>query len=170
MDRHSTGKAWMPDSRSLLLAANDGTVVGYWLQTVGGAAKRVHLGAISPKADISVGSKGKIAFTASSASHAVELYFMSALDAALVKLTSLQLAEDGLDLGKSETVAGDQRQADGGWYRHVSSGICGGQEGSPSALYSRQPRHGILGNLFPCRATTRRTRPDQRPTELSLDA
>jgi len=104
LDRNITWKAWMPDSRSLLLAANDGTVVGYWLQPVGGAAKRLHLGAISPKADISVGSKGEIAFTASSASHAVELYFMSSLDAAPVKLTNLQLAEDGLDLGKSETV------------------------------------------------------------------
>src|SRR5260370_41618724 len=131
LDRNITWKAWMPDSRSLLLAANDGTVVGYWLQPVGGAAKRLHLGAISPKADISVRSKGEIAFTVSSASHAVELYFMSALDAALGKLTSLQLAEDGLDLGKSETVAVDQRQADGGWNRHVSSGICGGQGATP---------------------------------------
>jgi dipeptidyl aminopeptidase/acylaminoacyl peptidase len=104
LDRNIAWKTWTPDSRSLLLAANDGTAMGYWLLPVGGAAMRLHLGAISPKADISVGRKGEIAFTASSASHAAELYFMSSLDATPVKLTNLQLAEDGLDLGKSETV------------------------------------------------------------------
>ena len=115
LDRNVTWKAWMPDSRSLLVAADDATNVGYWVQPEGGAAKRVKLGEISPKPDLFVGKKGEVAFTASTADHAAELYYMSSVDADPVKLTNVQTAEDGLELGKDETVTwtSDKFKVDG---------------------------------------------------------
>ena len=115
LDRNIGWKAWMPDSQSLLLAAADGTNVGYWHQPIKGTAKRLNLGPLSPKPDLSTGSKGDLAFTASVADHASDLYWMPSLDAAPVKLTNLQTAEDGLELGKSETVTwkSDKFEVDG---------------------------------------------------------
>jgi dipeptidyl aminopeptidase/acylaminoacyl peptidase len=115
LDRNIACKAWLPDSQSLLLAANDGTNMGYWLQPVEGPAKRLALQGISPKADVVVGSKGELAFTASTSTHAAELYFMPSIDATPVKLTNLQVAEDGLELGRTETVqwSSDKLTVDG---------------------------------------------------------
>ncbi|GAC1425237.1 MAG: S9 family peptidase [Acidobacteriaceae bacterium] len=115
LDRDIAACAWMPDSKSMLLAAPEGTGVGYWVQPVSGPAKRVALPGIAPKADVTVGRKGQIAFTASVASHASDLYYMPSVDAAPVKLTNLQTEEDGLELGKSETVdwTSDKLKVDG---------------------------------------------------------
>jgi dipeptidyl aminopeptidase/acylaminoacyl peptidase len=95
---------WMPDSKSLLVAANDGTHVGFWLQPLDGAATKVSIGAGNPAAGLSVGKDGSVAYTATDATHPPELFYMAHVGDAPVQLTHLQTVTDGLELGKQETV------------------------------------------------------------------
>ena len=104
LDRDVTGAAWMPDGKAMLVAANDGSTVGYWLQTVGGTAKRLPMGGVTPKGDMVVGEDGRIVFTGTEAGRPAELYTMDSATAAPVRLTSVQTVTDGMELGKSETV------------------------------------------------------------------
>jgi dipeptidyl aminopeptidase/acylaminoacyl peptidase len=99
---------WMPDSRSLLVSANDGTTTGMWIQPLDGKARRVDTGAAVATAsfwlDASVGAKGKIAFTASESGHPAELYFLESAAAKPRRLTDFNAGIAGLELGRAETV------------------------------------------------------------------
>ncbi len=95
---------WMPDSKSLLVAANDGTHVGFWLQPLDGTATKVNIGAANPAGGLSVGKDGSVAYTATDATHPPELFYMARVGDAPVQLTHLQTVTDGLELGKQETV------------------------------------------------------------------
>src|SRR5882724_4146904 len=59
LDRNVQRAIWMPDSRSLLVSANDGTTTGIWIQPLDGKARRIDTGAAVPTAsfwlDASVG-------------------------------------------------------------------------------------------------------------------
>jgi dipeptidyl aminopeptidase/acylaminoacyl peptidase len=97
----------MPDSAAVLLGANAGVASALWLQPAdGGSAKRLDLGAVNWINDsdwepVTVGRGGAIAFTGSTAADPTELYYMSSPAAAPVKLTQLNDAVAGLDLGKA---------------------------------------------------------------------
>src|SRR5262245_554664 len=58
IDRHMARVIWMPDGNSLLVGANDATRVSLWVQPIGGAAKKLALGDVSPSSsfwvDVSV--------------------------------------------------------------------------------------------------------------------
>jgi dipeptidyl aminopeptidase/acylaminoacyl peptidase len=95
---------WMPGSRSLLVAANDGTHVGFWLQPLDGAATKVSVGSVNPAGGLSVGKDGSVAFTATGAVAPPELFYMAHVGDAPVQLTHLQTVTDGLTLGRQETV------------------------------------------------------------------
>ncbi len=104
LNRDISAAAWMPDGRSLLVAANDDTLVSYWVQPVGGAAKKMELGNIVPTPTLTVSKGGGIAFTATDATHPAELFYMAQAGDAPKQLTHLQTVTDGMDLGRMETV------------------------------------------------------------------
>jgi len=115
LDRGISGAAWMPDGKALLLSANDGTKVGYWVQPLDGAAKRVAMGALCPSPAMNVGKDGAVALTATDATHPAELFYMAHVGDAPVQMTHLQTVTDGVTLGKQETVTwkSDKLDVDG---------------------------------------------------------
>lgn len=92
IDRDIQRAIWMPDGKSLLVSGHDGVGISMWLQPVGGSAKKLNLGDVEPSwgfwVDATVGPKGDVAFTGSSAGHPAELYYMDSTDAGLRKLTN----------------------------------------------------------------------------------
>jgi dipeptidyl aminopeptidase/acylaminoacyl peptidase len=104
LDRNISGAAWLPDGKTVLVAATDHTRPTVWVQTLGGAATKLDLGGLSASPGLNVGKTGAIAFTATKADHPAELYYMAKPGDAPVQLTHLQTVTDGLALGKQETV------------------------------------------------------------------
>ncbi len=98
----------MPDGKSLLVGANDGTRVSLWLQPVEGPARKLDLGRISPSSsfwvDVAVGKDGAIAFTATDPLRPAELYFMSSATAPPKRLTNLNSEIAGRALGRTEVI------------------------------------------------------------------
>ena len=92
---------WMPDGKSLLLEAEQGTRRCMWIQTLGGDAKKLSLGDLEPGA-FAVGPSGEIAFVASTEDRASELYYLASPDAQPRKLTDVNAWMDELALGKDE--------------------------------------------------------------------
>lgn len=108
LDRNVQRAMWMPDSRNLLVSANDGTGVGLWVQPLDGKPKRVELGAVVPTAsfwlDASMGPRGELAFTGSEPAHPAELYYLASPTGKLIRLTDLNGGIAALELGRSESV------------------------------------------------------------------
>jgi len=109
IDRSLFRALWMPDGKSLLVGGHDATATALWIQPIGGAAKKLDLGEISPSwsfwIDMNVGRDGAIAFTGSEPLHPRELYYMSSATAKPRRLTSLNDdAVASLDLGNVERV------------------------------------------------------------------
>jgi len=103
LDRGVSLVGWEPDGRSLVLAGNDGTKAALWVQTLGGGAKRLELGDLSPLG-AAVGKDGAIAFSATSPTHPAELYYRAPGGGAPVQMTHLQTVTDGVILGRQETL------------------------------------------------------------------
>ncbi|HTR76801.1 MAG TPA: S9 family peptidase [Gemmatimonadaceae bacterium] len=97
---------WMPDGKTLAVAGNDSTHVSIWLQPIGGPAKRLDLGDLSPNSsyyvDMAVGKDGAIAFTGSSTSRPSELYYLASPDGPVKRLTDANAAVAAVQLGKVE--------------------------------------------------------------------
>ncbi len=104
LDRSISGAAWMPDGKTVLVAATDHTRPAVWVQPLGGAATKLDLGGLSASPGLNVGKTGGIAFTATSAGHPAELFYMEKPGDAPVQMTHLQTVTDGVALGKQETV------------------------------------------------------------------
>ena len=109
IDRNMARAIWMPDGRSLLVGANDGTRVSLWLQPLDGPARKLDPGKISPTSsfwvDVAVGKDGAIAFTATDPARPAELYYMSSPTASPRRLTNLNAEVAGLALGRSEVIS-----------------------------------------------------------------
>ena len=99
---------WMPDGKTLLVGGHDQTSTSLWLQPIGGTARKLDLGDISPSwsfwIDMNVGRNGAIAFTGSEPQHPRELYYMSSIDAKPRRLTSYNDEIASRDLGKVERI------------------------------------------------------------------
>ncbi|MFY9572571.1 MAG: prolyl oligopeptidase family serine peptidase, partial [Blastocatellia bacterium] len=106
--RHMARSIWLPDGKSLLVGANDGTRVSLWLQPLDGPARKLDLAKLSPSSsfwvDVSVGKDGAIAFTATDPTRPAELYYMSASTALPKRLTNLNAEVAGLALGRTEVI------------------------------------------------------------------
>lgn len=109
LDRNIARSIWMPDGKSLLVGANDGTRVSLWVQPLDGTARKLTLGNVSPASsfwvDVAVGRNGAIAFTASEPSRPAELYYMASSDTAPRRLTDLNAEIAGRALGRTEAIA-----------------------------------------------------------------
>jgi dipeptidyl aminopeptidase/acylaminoacyl peptidase len=108
LDRHIVRAVWMPDGKSLLLAAHDATSAAMWIQPLGGPAKRIDTGDVQPTEafwlDASVGDDGAIAFTGSEPGHPQELWYLASPDAAPKRLTDFNDAIASLDLGRVQSI------------------------------------------------------------------
>ena len=84
LDRNVQRVIWMPDGKSMLVSANDGTTTGLWIQPLDGAARRIDMGKVVATAafwlDASVGPKGEIALTGSEPERPAELYYLASPD------------------------------------------------------------------------------------------
>ena len=108
IDRHMARGSWMPDGKSLLIGANDSTRVSLWVQPIGGTARRLDLGDVSPASsfwvDVNVGKDGSIAFVGSTSTRPAELYYLSSASAAPRRLTDLNADAAALALGRTEVI------------------------------------------------------------------
>jgi dipeptidyl aminopeptidase/acylaminoacyl peptidase len=106
IDRNILRAIWMPDGKSLLVGGHDGTQVGLWLQPLGGAAKKLPLGDVSPSwsfwVDVAVGRNGEIVFSGRAPKQPAELYFMASPSDAPKRLTNFNQEITSLALGKAE--------------------------------------------------------------------
>jgi dipeptidyl aminopeptidase/acylaminoacyl peptidase len=109
IDRNMARSIWMPDGKSLLVGANDGTRVSLWLQPLDGPARKLDLGKISPSSsfwvDVAVGKDGAIAFTATDPMRPAELYYLSSPASSPKRLTNLNAEVAGLALGRTEVIS-----------------------------------------------------------------
>ena len=100
---------WMPDSKSLLIAGHKDTDAALWIKPLDGRAQRLDLHGVQPSQgfwlDASVAKTGAIAFAGSEPNHPVELYYMSAADAAPQRVTSYNDEVAGLNLGSVRAIA-----------------------------------------------------------------
>lgn len=106
LDRNMARGIWMPDGKSLLVGAHDGTRVALWIQPLSGAARRLDLGDVDPAwsfwIDASVGRDGAIAFAGSEPGRPSEIYYLSSASAAPKRLTDFNHDIAALDLGRPE--------------------------------------------------------------------
>ena len=80
IDRNLFGAEWMSDGKSLLVAGNDRTTTGVWIQPLDGAARRVDLGDLVVNGafgyEITVTKTGALVFAATSPTRPSELYVL----------------------------------------------------------------------------------------------
>lgn len=111
IDRDVERAIWMPDGKSLLVGGHDGTGVSLWLQPLNGQARKIDIGNIQPSwsfwVDVTVGSKGDVAFTGSTPSQPGELYYMSSTGAVPKRLTNYNSAIAALDLSRVQSIDWD---------------------------------------------------------------
>lgn len=109
IDRNIARSIWMPDGKSLLVGANDGTRVSLWVQPLDGPALKLDLGKLTPSSsfwvDVAVGKNGAIAFTATEPMRPAELYYMSSSSTSPKQLTNLNAEVAGLQLGRTEVIS-----------------------------------------------------------------
>jgi dipeptidyl aminopeptidase/acylaminoacyl peptidase len=120
LDRMAFHGQWFPDSKRLLVAANDRTSTGVWIQPVDGAAQRLALGDLVVNGafsyDIDLGKTGRIAFTATTPSRPSELYVMDTPTAKPRRLTNLNAWADSVRWARLERMTWpthDGMEADG---------------------------------------------------------
>ena len=111
LDRNFYRALWMPDGKSLLAGAHDGTTTALWLLPAAEAAaapRRLDLGGIEPHAtywiDASVGRNGAIAFIGETSTRPRELYFMESPSAKPRRLTSFHDHFETLELARAERI------------------------------------------------------------------
>jgi dipeptidyl aminopeptidase/acylaminoacyl peptidase len=106
IDRNILRAIWMPDGKSLLVGGHDGTQVSLWLQPLGGTAKKLPLGDVSPSwsfwVDVTVGRNGEIAFAGSTPNQPSELYYMATPNDPPTRLTNNNQEIAALALGRTE--------------------------------------------------------------------
>ena len=104
LDRNVTISRWMPDSRSLLIQANDGTTPGLWIQPLDGPARRLDTGSAVPGFAMTISRSGQIALLASEPDRPTELYYLTAPGSQFQRLTDFNVHIAALELGKQESI------------------------------------------------------------------
>src|SRR5215467_3943486 len=109
LDRNAARAIWMPDNKTLLIGANDGSRVSLWLQPIDAPARKLDLGKLSPASafwvDVAVGKDGAIAFTATDPMRPAELYYMTSPAAEPKRLTDFNREVASLGLGRTEVLS-----------------------------------------------------------------
>ena len=104
LDRNFRTFRWMPDSRSLIIRANDGTTAGLWIQPLEGAPRRLDTGGAVASSSLTVSRSGQIALLASEPNRPTEVYAQTAPGSELERLTDFNAPTAALDLGNREPI------------------------------------------------------------------
>jgi len=107
LDRMFFRYEWSPDSKAVLIAADDYNKVSLWLQPLQGAVKKIKLNNLCISGrywyHFNIGRNNSIAFVASSPQTPEELYYLSGADATPVQLTKFNEHTNEIRFGKQET-------------------------------------------------------------------
>lgn len=91
LDRSVFRLLWLPDGKSMLVAANDVQRTSLWVQTLDGPSRRLDTGRVSVQsafwAEVTTGANGAIAFVGSEPDKPAEVYFMDSIGGAPRALT-----------------------------------------------------------------------------------
>jgi dipeptidyl aminopeptidase/acylaminoacyl peptidase len=108
LDRNLFRAIWLPDGKSFLTGAHDGTTTAYYVVTLDGRVRKLDFGDVDPShgfwPDASVSRSGVIAFTASTPTHPREVYVLSSVDAKPRQLTHLNDFVSERQLGKTDVI------------------------------------------------------------------
>jgi dipeptidyl aminopeptidase/acylaminoacyl peptidase len=108
LDRQVFEAEWMPDGRSILVAANDRTSVGLWIQPLQGAAKRIDTGDLVINGafgyEVTATPRGGIVFVATAAGRPAELYAMDSPTARPRRLTDFNAWASDVAWGREERI------------------------------------------------------------------
>lgn len=117
LDRNVGGSLWLPDGKSLLICGDDGARVRAWVVSLAGERRRVELGERNIVCDAyssstfdagiaaSVARNGSVAFVATDARTARELYYMPSLSQRPRRLTHFNAFSERLQLGSMQPFA-----------------------------------------------------------------
>ena len=106
LDRNAIDARWMPDSRSLIVLAHDGTWSRFWRVAEDGASRLIDTGNVNPGAVPSGGATmdvkpdGAMTFPGSEPERPTELYYMSSSDSTPRRLTDLNGSFAAMHLGR----------------------------------------------------------------------
>lgn len=108
LDRSFYRAEWSPDSKSILVAANDYNTVSLWLQFIDGQSTKINLDNLCIQGkywyDYNIGKDGSIAIIASTPISPPELYYLNSVDATPKKLTSFNSEIAAMKFGRQETI------------------------------------------------------------------
>ncbi len=109
IDRNLYGAEWTADSKALVVAGNDRTSVGVWVQPVDGSpAKRLELGDLVVNGafgyELTVAKSGAIVFVATSGGRPSELYVMTSAAGTPKRLTDFNAWASDVAWGAMERV------------------------------------------------------------------
>jgi len=116
-----SGLSWSPDSKSMLVAGNDRTTTGVWIQPLDGAAKCIDTGDLVVSGtfgyDIAVASTGALVFTATTPSRPAQVYVMDTPTSAPRRLSNFNAWAGGI---ATQAIVGDAGAGPG---RDVMAGV-----------------------------------------------
>ncbi len=108
LDHNVFRSIWLPEGKSFLTGAHEGTSTMYYVVTLDGRVRKLDLGDVDPThgfwPDATVSRNGVIAFTATTPTHPREIYVLSSLDAKPRQLTHLNDFVTERQLGKTEVI------------------------------------------------------------------
>ena len=111
IDRNFYCAEWMPAGDALLVAANDQTSVGLWIQPLEGKATRLDLGELVINGaygyDVAVGGKGSIVFAATTPTSPSEIYIIDTPGSKPRQLTHMNVMPKEITWGRTERVVWD---------------------------------------------------------------
>lgn len=92
---------WWPDGSSLLISGTDGTRGALWRQALGGAARKVDLGAVASFEGVSIARTGALALVGNERAWPAEVYVLNADDPPR-RLTDFNAPIAQIPLGRNE--------------------------------------------------------------------
>jgi len=108
IDRNLFTSEWMPDGKAMVVAGNDGTSVGVWVQPLKGRARPLELGDLvvsgSYGYELSIAPAGQIYFVATTANRPAELYVLQSASAKPRRLTHFNAWADSVQFGTMERI------------------------------------------------------------------
>ena len=108
IDRNLFASEWMPGGKAILVAGNDRTGVGAWVQPLDGPAKRIELGDLVVSGaygyELWAARTGRIYFVATAADRPPELYVLETPSAKPRRLTNFNAWADSVRFGMMERV------------------------------------------------------------------
>ncbi len=108
IDRMTFAGEWMPDGKSVVVAANNRTTVGVWVQPLDGPARALDLGDLVVNGaygyEVTASRTGAVVFVATTPTRPSELYVMDTPDARPRRLTDFNAWAKDVAWGRMERV------------------------------------------------------------------